>query len=284
MGERGRQGGVPHGRRSAISRVLLTLLMTAAGLPLALGAGTPANSAPAVRSPLEHDDLSCLEAVPATASISAMTGTGDRISLDVLVLLDGVTRARGIEVMTKAAEAYAPLRVRLRSTFRRVRFPSAARDDPVPRAEVGALFEHLIDSVRGERPKGSDVVYLLTNKDIFIVENGERSYSVAGVAYCIGGVRYADAAFAIGEGVSPWEGTLSDYSFSAKIAAHEIGHVLGAHHHYGNCVQGNGTTDGGGEPSICTVMWPTTVQYAAINFGTLESAVVRGHAVEYAAP
>ncbi len=67
---------------------------------------------------------------------------------------------------------------------------------------------------------------------------------MAGVAYCIGGVRYADTAFAIGEGSSPWETTLDDKTFSAKIAAHEIGHVMGAHHHYGNCVEGDRSTEG----------------------------------------
>jgi hypothetical protein len=144
------------------------------------------------------------------------------------------------------------------------------------------MFEWLLGEVGGARPKGSDLVYLLTNKDLYFNENGERSYGVAGVAHCIGGVRFRDAAFAIGEGMSPWENIVNDRTFSAKIAAHEIGHVMGAHHHYGNCVEGDRSTDGGGEPSMCTLMWPAYVALAALNFGTLESAVIRGHAVKFA--
>jgi hypothetical protein len=167
------------------------------------------------------------------------------------------------------------LRIKLKSTFRRVRFSGDGNYE--------RLFGKMIEAVGGKRPKGSDVVYLLTAKDLFVIEStGERSYSLAGVAYCIGGVRYPDAAFAMGEGASAWETSLNDATFSAKIAAHEIGHVMGAHHHYGNCAEGDRSTDGGGEPSLCTIMWPTDVDLMGMKFGAVESSVIRGHAVRFA--
>lgn len=265
----------------ASSLCLRRALATLAVVLTALAPWTSATSelAPPVPSgmPLEHDSfLDCSEPVPVAQSAVGITDPGHRVRLDVLVLLDGVSRARGVGVMSKAAEAFAPLGVTLRSRFRRVSIPSDG--------EVSTLFAEVIGEVGGVRPRTSDLVYLMTAKDIYILDNGERAYGVAGVAYCIGGVRFSDAAFAIGEGSSPWEGILKDNTFSAKIAAHEIGHVMGAHHHYGNCVEGNRSTEGGGDPSLCTIMWPAVVTYSALNFGTLETLVVRGHAVEFAAP
>jgi len=58
---------------------------------------------------------------------------------------------------------------------------------------------------------------------------------------------------------------------------HEIGHLLGAQHHYGNCTEGRTPVPGSG---WCTVMFPSVLN--ANVFGTLEAAVVRGYAVSYA--
>ncbi len=65
------------------------------------------------------------------------------------------------------------------------------------------------------------------------------------------------------------------------IAAHELGHLMGAHHHYGNCGEGAPSVQGGG-PTPCTVMFPAMIRMNAGNFGTFEGAVVRGHAVDFA--
>jgi hypothetical protein len=266
--------------RQARACVVLSSMVLVGPLFAGLGVSAKPSEAASMTSrpaqgPFDDDSRDCLEAVPAAVSASGTTDNGDRISLDVLVLLDGLTKARGIEVMSKAAQAYAPLRIKLKNTFRRVNFSSDGNHD--------RLFDERIKAVGGKRPKGTDVVYLLTGKDLFVIEsNGERSYNLAGVAYCIGGVRYPDAAFAMGEGLSPWESYFNDATFSAKIAAHEIGHLMGAHHHYGNCAEGDRSTDGGGEPSLCTIMWSYTHEYRAMNFGALERGVIRGHAVRFA--
>ena len=223
--------------------------------------------APFTAEPNLHE---CLEPVPESASIANVTDPGHRVAVDTLVLLDGITKRRGREVISTAARAYAPLEIRLDSTFRKVLFDNSG--------EYHEMEEAALEAVGGERPRGFDVVYVMTSKDL----HSQGDPSIAGFAFCIGGVRYPQFAFAVGEGTSPYEKALRDETFSAKIAAHEIGHLLGAHHHYGNCVEGDRSTAGGGEPSICTLMWTIYVQYMALNFGTLEGAVIRGHAVDFA--
>jgi hypothetical protein len=58
---------------------------------------------------------------------------------------------------------------------------------------------------------------------------------------------------------------------------------MGAHHHYSNCVEGNLSSGGPNDLSPCTLMFPM-VNFASLNFSAVEAPVVRGHAIEYAAP
>jgi hypothetical protein len=232
-------------------------------------------------NPFQGDDSGpyCLEGVPEAVSARSVTDDGRTIDLDILVLLDGVSESRGRDVMSMAAKPYAPLGIRFRTSFRRVAFPGDGLDTD--------LFGYARRAVPDVRARGADVVYVLTDKDLYdlsLYDNGGRNYALAGEGYCIGGVRDPKYAFAIGEGEVAREYALSHYQFSAKTAAHEIGHLMGAHHHYGNCVEGDGSTDGGGGPSMCTVMWPGPGQYMSLKFGALEGDVIRGHAVEFATP
>jgi hypothetical protein len=234
------------------------------------GAGPPSAR---ITAPFANDHLhECLEPVPESASISGATDDGKVISLESLVLLDGISLRRGKHLMTIAARSYKPLDIVLKPTFRSVAFSNSG--------EYHEMEKAALDAVGGQRPQGFDVAYVMTDKDL----HDQGDYGIAGFAFCIGGIRYPKMAFAIGEGASPWERELDDRMFSAKIAAHEIGHLLGAQHHYGNCIEGNGSTEGGGEPSICTLMWPAEVAFVALNFGTQEATVVRGHAVDFASP
>lgn len=246
----------------------------AAVLLLALLSPARAQGRPGSESgPFAYDSAhECLEPVPQAVGVRSITDHGQGISLDVLVLLDGITKPRAVEVLDTASEAYEPLGIGLRNTFRRVRFKNSG--------EYHEMEQAALDAVGGKRPRGFDLVYVMTSKDL----HSMGDYGIAGFAFCIGGVRDPKVAFAIGEGLSPWEASLNDETFSAKIAAHEMGHLLGAHHHYGNCVEGDRSTAGGGEPSICTLMWTVQVSYVALNFGMLEATVIRGHAVDFASP
>ena len=68
------------------------------------------------------------------------------------------------------------------------------------------------------------------------------------------------------------------------MLGHEIGHLLGAHHEYGNCVQGIGVEDvTNREPAACTLMM-SFVDFQSLRFGAIDGSVIRGHAESYAAP
>jgi hypothetical protein len=181
---------------------------------------------------------------------------GDNILLDVMVLLDGVEKARADDVMRVAASSYAPLNVSLKWRFREVAY---ATDD------ANELISLAKQQFNGVRPRGYDIVYVMTTKDIQI--GGDTA--VAGLADCISGVSFDHHAFAVGEdfGVEEDAGrVLGPFTHtvdgSAIVVAHEIGHLMGAHHHYGNCVEGN---------SLANVedleLTPCTLMFNAVNFG-----------------
>lgn len=215
----------------------------------------------------------CDEFVPAAAGVSGVTDDGDRVSLDVLVLLDGVDQDAAEALLYEANRSYEPLGIDLVvATYESVYFSGASAED---------LIEQAKSHVGGSRPDGIDLVFTLTNEDI---ESGDDD-SVVGLADCIGGVRYADRAF----GVSEVTEALDDQDLlgiglyvneAAKTIAHEMGHLLGAHHHYANCVEGLLDDESTDEVTPCTVMWLSSP--GSTNFGALEGSVVRGHTVDYA--
>lgn len=124
--------------------------------------------------------------------------------------------------------------------------------------------------------------YLDLPRDAVYLSVGNANASFGGQAACIGGAGFPDEAYGVGTTDSG-----GPYSFTGfetllpgqhyKIAAHEVGHLLTAHHHHANCVE----TAPAYDPLItldgCTVMindWglihPT--------FSSLNRLVVRGHA------
>ncbi len=249
--------------RLALPAALLVAVSSAG----AAGAHRP----PPTGNPFAGDTMhECLEPVPESVGVRGFTDHGEGVFLEVLVLLDGISRQRAAEVVATASEPYDRLGIVLRPSYRKVRFDNSG--------EYHEMEASALKAVGGRRPRGFDVVYVMTAKDI----HSMGDYSVAGFAFCVGGVRDPEVAFAVGEGSSPYEESLRDELFSGKIMAHELGHLLGAHHHYGNCVEGGRSTEGGGEPSLCTLMWTVNVAYVGLEFGSLETAVIRGHAVDYA--
>lgn len=214
----------------------------------------------------------CVEPVPASVGRSGVTDAGQRVRLNVFILLDGVAPSVGKSVFKQVASPYKPLGVDIVTTgFRRVRFEGKEASGLISQSK--ALFG-------GVRPKGSDVVYTLTSKDIAAL----GLPSVGGLADCLGGVRFPNRAFATGEVVDEFE--FFPFRFyvngTAKTAAHEIGHLLGAHHHYANCVESLPAM-GAQEPTPCTLM-SNSLDFLSFQFGTLEGAVIRGHTVDYASP
>ena len=263
-------------RRMAGCTTVLALLAALATPATPAGAllGLPLPVAlPGSGEPIELGHLpECLEAVPAALSLPAPGR--DVVRLDVRVLLDGVSPARGQEVFETARGAYAPLSIALTATFEQVSFTGAS---------AGGLLEQAKGRFGGARPAGTDIVYVLTAKDI----EDQAQDSVAGLADCIGGVAFADRAFAVGEVFDPDTSALGSIvlarQLTARVAAHEIGHLMGAHHHYANCVEGILSGLGQGELSPCTLMF-NAADVASLEFSTLNGLVVRGHAEAYARP
>ena len=219
---------------------------------------SPATSSFSAHAQIVFDDgenEDCLQLAPAAL------GTGSETELlNVAVLLDDVSEADGRRVMERARAAYTPINVDLRSSFQEISVSSNQAND---------LMNAAKNHFGGSRPAGTDVVYLLTSKDI---DDG----SLAGLADCIGGVRYPDRAFAIGEysddsnGSSIFGLELGADS-TAKIAAHEIGHLLGAHHHQSNCTESATFEANGG----CTLMI-NDIGLASLGFSTVNGTVSRG--------
>lgn len=221
------------------------------------------------------EEQDCLELVPHKAGIKGVTDDGSQVSLDVAVLLDGVSQQVASDAFAIAAErSYAALGITLNVvSYATVNFTTnvASAINTAAKAHFG-----------GTRPANADVVYTMTSKNITDAVAGD---GVAGLADCIGGVEFDDRAFAVGEVLNSFGiGPIHFYVYgTAVVAAHEIGHLMGAHHHYANCVEGILTELDKGEPSACTLM-SNFADFDSLNFSVLNSAVVRAHAVQYAAP
>ena len=252
-----------------LHRPLVAALAAAALLPASASAqvnwpgGTPA----------DDPELACIEPVPASTSVNGVTDEGQTVELATRVLLDGVTEARAQEAFARAADSYAPLGVTLTAAYETVSFGG---DD------AQGLIDQAKARFGGARPAGSDLVYVLTAKDI----QADGNTGVAGLADCIGGVRFPDRAFAVGE-VFEEDLPIGPLTFyadaTAKIAAHELGHLMGGHHHYANCAEGVKSEQEVMEGSPCTLM-SNFVDFQSIHFSTLNAQVVRGHSVTFASP
>lgn len=221
-----------------------------------------------------EDPNTCLEAIPTAIGLLGITDRGQTISLDVAVLLDDVSVSQADAIMDRAAISYAPIGVDLNVvSYTPISFSGTEGD---------ALIQQAKDYFGGERPRGADLVYILTSKDL--TTGGDTS--LAGLADCIGGVRFGHHAFAVGEAVGIDESVLGPFRLNVdahpEIAAHELGHLMGVHHHYANCVEGNLQGDAD-DLSPCTLMF-NFVDFQSLNFSVLEGAVARGHAVKYASP
>jgi hypothetical protein len=218
----------------------------------------------------------CFPVVPTPASVSGVTDEGQQVDLAVTVLLDGISRQRGEQVLAAAAKAYEPLNITLTPRFRPV---SLVGDDAV------LLLQQAKDVFGGARPRNADIVYVLTSKNI--THGG--SDGVIGLADCIGGIRYDERAFAVSQELGEREDTdLGPFVYrvgmTATVVAHEIGHLMGGTHDYANCVEGaEAEALVSQQLSPCTVM----LMFAGLSsftFSTANAAVVRGHAVEHASP
>ena len=185
-----------------------------------------------------------------------------------------------------AAESYRPLNINLvLKGMKTVTYDTLVSDQLIASAKA---------TMGGKPPKGIDVVGVFTTKEMQAATGGAGT--VVGQADCIGGIRWDDTSFFVVSDIRNIEnpttgetGTLNSMGLNpnvdatAEVMAHEIGHLMGAHHHYANCVEGNLTSAGPSDVSPCTLMFPA-VNFSSLNFAALEGSTVRGHAVNHAMP
>ena len=292
-------------RRLLFAAVLLALFLLASMLPAGAGDGRATNMI--IDDEESMVDCGTAQLLGPDAVSTAHLQEAERVSLDALVLVDveGGARIAGIadpaeraaaesalydtvrSKLTVGTQSYDPLEVDLAYDDFGLLQPLDADGTPRERTDNA---QEIIDLAKvqlgGARPAGIDVVYVVTDLDIQLPDLGN---AVAGLADCIGGVAHADRAFAVGEmGVLvPDEGgiVIGPVAFykdlTAKIAAHEIGHLMGGHHHYQECGTAAPTAIERGETGPCTLM-TNAVDFQTLPFSTLNGAVVRGHAEKYA--
>lgn len=224
--------------------------------------------------PAFDETRECLEPVPVAVGVAGVTDPGDTIDLAVRVLRDGVSLAAAQEHFERAAVSYEPVGITLRAFgYDEVAFTGV---------DAQGLLNQSKQLLGGRRPTDADIVYTITSKNITASGAGD---AVAGLADCIGGVRFPEHAFAVGEVIASIPaGPITFYpEATARTIAHEIGHLMGAHHHYANCHEDIPGDAEAGELTPCTLMF-ASLDTLGDDFGLLERAVVRGHAHEYASP
>ena len=245
-----------------------------AALVVASQAFAGASASPSARI---DDGEDCSESVPQEISAGPVSGDdGREVVLDVHFVLDGVSPESAAEIVRHASKPYAEIGIRLSATYEEVSFDAtgtAANGKPYIGADE--LIKRTRQHLGGFRPYSSDVVYTLTSKDVGAGGAGE---GVAGLADCIGGIRFPDAAFAAGE--AGLQDDAEWHVWGGKVAAHEIAHLLGAQHHYANCAEGDPEAIQE-DLTPCTLMF-NDVLFVSLRFGTLEGTVTRGHALAYA--
>lgn len=218
------------------------------------------------------------ETYPDQFGIAGVTDDGREIELSVAVLLDGVDPQLAAEVMRRAADGYAPLRIRLTVAGTAVL--------PLVSNISDQMIQETKDRTGGRPPFDADIAAVFTTKQMQAATGGAGT--VLGQADCIGGIRapYNSYLVATIEPEDPFVlGPVSlDVERGPETMAHEIGHLMGAHHHYGNCVEGISAEDlVNGDLSPCDLMFPS-VEPLSMIFSTAAGATVRGHAVAYASP
>jgi hypothetical protein len=259
-------------------RRLLPILLSAA-----LVVGFVVSDAPAVNAKpipsvtkllFDDENFECMQLTPTQRAIPALNKTPKQ--LRVAILRDrGVSASRAAFLLTNARRSYSPLKIRL----------VLAREEAV--SFSGTNVHELIAQAKahfgGRRPSGVDVVAIVTSANIVNDTGGD----IQGFADCIGGVGYAHRSFLVSEdtalhgypdGGIPFGPVALYGEFPSKVLAHEIGHLMGAHHHYGNCVEGVVTKLL--EVSPCTLMGPSA-DFISFNFSTLNGIIVRGHAEKF---
>ncbi|HUQ40191.1 MAG TPA: M12 family metallo-peptidase [Acidimicrobiales bacterium] len=259
--------------RSRIAGVVVALGLLSAGAQAQ--AGPPPDPPSSGRLP---DPLDCALAADPQAVAAASSDTGQTVTLRTLVISDRVEIARSQEIMERVVAAYREVGLALDVTHRRM---DLVGDDAVD------LIRQTRHALAWDDVQGYDLVHVLS-----VAELKAGSGQVAGLAHCIGGIRYAKYHFAtsVSRANMPEEGVIGPMPVTGDITvfttrpavttAHEMAHSLGARHEHANCAENAPRAAADGNAAVCTVM-DTNFQYRQLHFGTLERSTVRMFAIRY---
>lgn len=260
-------------------------------------ASTPATDAPVARTGTIDTAENCFSLdPPAATALPVVDDTTTTVPLQVRVLLDVAEAPQVISLRKqgKHAEAQAlltsvvnevkPSFEGARETYTRLAIDLRLSYDVLTvRDDQPSSTRELIAAAKqqygGSVPVGIDVVYVATDN---LVEG-----AVVGQADCVGGMAYDHHSFASGkidrpESPTNFFGVTFFAQINVIIFAHEVGHLLGAHHHFTNCAESMtvypGTSD---VMAVCGVMI-NDVGLAGDLFSSVNRVIVRGYANEFA--
>ena len=191
--------------------------------------------------------------------------TSRRMRLSVRVLSSAADARAVRAAMPEVASIYRQIGIDVRLSYDTLEVPASMIDQYALLAAERAHYG-------GSRPRGVDVVYFATD-----------NFGGGGYADCVGGVAYGERAFAVG-GIHYWAGGVVPVSYvrTGVIAAHEIGHLLGAEHHYATCgASAEPDSATGGDVGPCTLMFPAAAGVSP-HFSVLETAYIRDYAGRFA--
>lgn len=220
--------------------------------------GSPTRDRWQASLPIDEEPGDCTQVPPDRTPVPTLRPRR-ATPLVAMVLVERADAARARELFASAVRAYGRIGVAIDVKWDVVSRFRVANDLDGRYARPDTLLNAMRQRYDGVKPPGADVVYLFT-----------RQYP-AGFADCIGGVLHPDRGFAFGAVSEPTGTPGTGESRLDVLAAHEIGHLLGAQHHYANCVEATETIADGGRG--CTVMFPV-VRFASDAFGSVETAYI----------
>jgi hypothetical protein len=239
---------------------------------------------------------------PAAVAVPVLEDTETTLTLRVLVLLDVAEAAEIVRLradpdpevaaqaevlLQQVVDELSPTFEAGRPAYEGVNVQLEFTYDVLSVVDGGApsTTQELIDAAKtqfdGVRPPTADVVYVATDN----LSDG----TIAGQADCVGGARYDSHAFASGDiyrGYEPIEafGLLLNDGLGAFTFAHEVGHLVGAQHHFANCVETIPTFSVFGDVTDACTLMINDNSLGQMRFSTVNGLIARGYVAEFIDP
>ena len=253
-------------KTTPMRKVRLAALAMALCLGAAPAAAAPLGEPAAIDRELED----CTSEITPEVVPPPAIATDPILPLEARVMVEPADLAVAKDHLAVTRTAFEQIGIKLKIRYDRVQVPDTWTKGFFAEPTGDEIFAFMKDHYGGKRPDGVDLVYFIT------------SYWSGGLADCVGGVRSPESAFAFGSLDYKFEGSVGiPTADEGVIAAHEMGHLLGAHHHYSNCAEALPSGALRGDFNPCTTMSPAAAT-ASSTFGLVERSFVRYYTERYA--